>query len=156
MASNLFQLNPNFLTHKCPSLSTKRHLFKHTEIYGSSEMIAYAPQDIFNPCLLLYCCALVKKMRPDQNAKIPISETLKIVDLSKCRRCGTFTNSSDPLGARTVPGVWHLVNSLRSVQQAATWVLAPNEKRLQFLQPFVIRLGLEPKTPTLKVLCSTY
>ena len=59
MACNLFQLNPNFLTHKCPS--TKRHLFKHTEIYGSSEMIAYAPQDIFNPCLLLYCCAIVKK-----------------------------------------------------------------------------------------------
>ena len=47
MASNLFQLNHNFLTHKCPSLSTKRHLFKHTEIYGPSEMIAYAPQDIF-------------------------------------------------------------------------------------------------------------
>ena len=61
MASNLFQLNHNFLTHKCPSLSTKRHLFKHTEIYGPSEMIAYAPQDIFNPCLLLYGCALVKK-----------------------------------------------------------------------------------------------
>ena len=30
-----------------PSLSMKRHLFKHTEIYGPSEMIAYAPQDIF-------------------------------------------------------------------------------------------------------------
>ena len=47
MAGNLFHLNHNFLTHKCPSLSTKRHLFKHTEIYGPSEMIAYAPQDIF-------------------------------------------------------------------------------------------------------------
>ena len=47
MAGNLFQLNHNFLTHKCPGLSTKRHLFKHTEIYGPSEMIAYAPQDIF-------------------------------------------------------------------------------------------------------------
>ena len=47
MASNLFQLNHNFLTHKCPSLSTKRHLFKHTELYGPSEMIAYTPQDIF-------------------------------------------------------------------------------------------------------------
>ena len=46
MASNLFQLNHNFLTHKYPSLSTKRHLFKHTEIYGPSAMIAYAPQDI--------------------------------------------------------------------------------------------------------------
>ena len=31
MAGNLFHLNHNFLTHKCPSLSTKRHLFKHTE-----------------------------------------------------------------------------------------------------------------------------
>ena len=71
MASNLFQLNPNFLTHKCPSLSTKKHLFKHTEIYGPSEMIAYAPQDIFNPCLLLYDYALVKKMRPDQNDETP-------------------------------------------------------------------------------------
>ena len=30
-----------------PVSSTKRHLFKHTEIYISSEMIAYAPQDIF-------------------------------------------------------------------------------------------------------------
>ncbi len=47
MASNLFQLNPNFLTHKCPSLSTKKHLFKHTEIYGQSEMIAYAPEGYF-------------------------------------------------------------------------------------------------------------
>ena len=47
MAGNLFHLNHNFLTHKCPNLSTKRHLFKHTEIYGPSEMIAYAPQDIF-------------------------------------------------------------------------------------------------------------
>ena len=47
MAGNLFQLNHNSLTHKCPSLSAKRHLFKHTEIYGPSEMIAYAPQDIF-------------------------------------------------------------------------------------------------------------
>ena len=47
MAGNLFHLSHNFLTHKCPSLSRKRHLFKHTEIYGPSEMIAYAPQDIF-------------------------------------------------------------------------------------------------------------
>ena len=86
MAGNLFHLNHNFLTHKCFSLSTKRHLFKHTEIYGPSEMIAYAPHDIFNPCLLLYCCALGKKMRPDQNAETLKSETSKIVDLSKCRR----------------------------------------------------------------------
>ena len=71
MASNLFQLNHNFLTHKCPSLFTKRHLFKHTEIYGPSEMIAYAPQDIFNPCLLLYGCALVKMDEPDQNDVTP-------------------------------------------------------------------------------------
>ena len=59
MAGNLFQLNHNFLTHKCPSLSTKRHLFKHTEIYGPSEMIAYAPQDIFQtlpvPVRLCFC-----------------------------------------------------------------------------------------------------
>ena len=47
MASNLFQLNHNFLTRKWPSLSTKSHFLKHTEIYVSSEMIAYAPQDIF-------------------------------------------------------------------------------------------------------------
>jgi hypothetical protein len=47
MASNLFHLNHNFLTHKCPNLSTKRHLFKHTEIYGSSAMIAYAPEVYF-------------------------------------------------------------------------------------------------------------
>ena len=46
MASNLFHLRHNFLTRKCPSLSTKRHFLKHTEIYVSSEMIAYAPQDI--------------------------------------------------------------------------------------------------------------
>ena len=30
-----------------PSLSTKMHFLKHTEIYVLSEMIAYAPQDIF-------------------------------------------------------------------------------------------------------------
>ena len=47
MASNLFHLRHNFLTRKCPSLSMKRHFLKHTEIYVSSEMIAYAPQDIF-------------------------------------------------------------------------------------------------------------
>ena len=62
MASNLFQLNHNFLTHKCPSLSTKRHLFKHTEIYGPSEMIAYAPQDIFQSLsALVRLCTYKKK-----------------------------------------------------------------------------------------------
>ena len=47
VASNLFHLRHNFLTRKWPSLSTKSHFLKHTEIYVSSEMIAYAPQDIF-------------------------------------------------------------------------------------------------------------
>ncbi len=55
MASNLFHLNHNFLTHKCFSLSKKRHLFKHTEIYGSSEMIAYAPQDILRTLSVSVC-----------------------------------------------------------------------------------------------------
>ena len=32
-----------------PSLSTKMHFLKHTEIYGSSAMIAHAPQDILWP-----------------------------------------------------------------------------------------------------------
>ena len=57
MASNLFHLNHNFLTHKCLSLSEKRHLFKHTEIYGSSEMIAYAPQDILRTLSVSICGA---------------------------------------------------------------------------------------------------
>ena len=55
MASNLFHLSHNFLTHKCFSLSEKRHLFKHTEIYGSSEMIAYAPQDILRTLSVSAC-----------------------------------------------------------------------------------------------------
>ena len=72
MAGNLFQLNHNFLTHKCPSLSTKRHLFKHTEIYGPSEMIAYAPQDIFQSLSApVRLCTCKKKMRPDQNYFCP-------------------------------------------------------------------------------------
>ena len=73
MASNLFQLNHNFLTHKCPSLSTKRHLFKHTEIYGPSEMIAYAPQDIFqtlSASVRLRTCK--KKMRVTQNVWVTL------------------------------------------------------------------------------------
>lgn len=32
MASNLFYLSNDFLTHKYPSLFAQRHLFKHTEI----------------------------------------------------------------------------------------------------------------------------
>ena len=69
MAGNLFQLNHNFLTHKCPNLSTKRHLFKHTEIYGPSEMIAYAPEGYFSDLACSYTVGICKKkMRPDQNA----------------------------------------------------------------------------------------
>jgi hypothetical protein len=68
MAGDLFQLNHNFLTHKCPSLSAKRHLFKHTEIYGPSEMIAYAPQDIFQSLPAAVQLGICKnKKRPDQN-----------------------------------------------------------------------------------------
>jgi hypothetical protein len=33
--------------------------------------------------------------------------------------------------------------------------MALNGKSLTFVRPFVILLGLEPRTPTLKVLCST-
>ena len=48
-----------------PSLSTKMHFLKHTEIYVPSEMIAYAPQDIFQtlpvPVQLGYVEGLKKK-----------------------------------------------------------------------------------------------
>ena len=61
MASNLFHLNHNFLTRKWPSLSTKSHFLKHTEIYVSSEMIAYAPQDIFQTLPVLVRLGICKK-----------------------------------------------------------------------------------------------
>ena len=63
MASNLFHLRHNFLTRKCPSLSTKRHFLKHTEIYASSEMIAYAPQDILPSLPVLVRLGICNKKR---------------------------------------------------------------------------------------------
>ena len=50
-------------------MSVKRHLFKHTEIYGPSEMIAYAPEGYFSDLACSYTVGYLqkKKMRPDQN-----------------------------------------------------------------------------------------
>ena len=39
--------------------------------------------------------------------------------------------------------------------QQASFNLQKHKKGHPYECPFVIRLGLEPKTPTLKVLCST-
>ena len=62
MASNLFHLSHNFLTHKCPILSTKRHLFKHTEILWLICNDCLRPIRIFfRPCLFLSSWAFAKK-----------------------------------------------------------------------------------------------
>ena len=63
MASNLFHLRHNFLTRKCPSLLPTRHFLKHTEIYISSEMIAYAPQDILPNLPVLVRLGIYEKYR---------------------------------------------------------------------------------------------
>ena len=68
MASNLFQLSHNFLTHKCPSLSTMRHLFRHTEILWLICNDCLRPIRIFfRPCLFLCSWTFAKIMSPDQN-----------------------------------------------------------------------------------------
>ena len=48
-----------------PSLSTKMHFLKHTEIYVLSEMIAYAPQDIFQTLPVPVRLCIYKKLLPD-------------------------------------------------------------------------------------------
>ena len=68
MASNLFQLSHNFLTHKCPRLSTKRFLFKQTEILWLICNDCLRPIRIFfRPCLFLCSWTFAKIMSPDQN-----------------------------------------------------------------------------------------
>ncbi len=59
-----------------------------------------------------------------------------------------LTYFCDPLGAR------HRRQSLDTFRFKNPWVRAPTKKEVNDLF-LVIRLGLEPKTPTLKVLCST-
>lgn len=64
MAGNLFHPSHNFLTHKRPNLSTKRHLFRHTEILWLIRNDCLRPSGYFSdpacPCTVVYIC--IKKI----------------------------------------------------------------------------------------------